>query len=202
MTATAAEIVDLAFALAGRAVAEDYAALLWQGLRGSMPALERGVGVHPLAGTSPGQDELYLTRRSRLLLRLPADFVEPAKALCGARLDLGRGPVEIGAATTVRALAPARDLYSPFVHTGAAAEEVFLAECQRLLEDIGITTRLVVGRARSLNVEGRRLQGFSLMAHGLEAETSLRLLRAGLGSARQFGCGIFVQHKSAAAVGD
>lgn len=200
MTAADIEVVDLAFALTGQAVAEDYAELLWQGLRGCLPWLEdAAAGVHPLAGTSPGQGELYLSKRSRLMLRLPADMVEQARALSGMRLDLG-GPVAVGAAV-VRPLAPARDLYSPFVQVDAADEEAFLAECRRLLADLGITTRLVVGKTRSMRLEGRLLQGFSLMAHGLEAEPSQRLLRAGLGSGRKLGCGIFVQHKSVAAVG-
>jgi hypothetical protein len=40
------------------------------------------------------------------------------------------------------------------------------------------------------------------MLHGLRARDSLRVLEQGLGEHRLMGCGVFVPHKSAAAVGD
>ena len=42
---------------------------------------------------------------------------------------------------------------------------------------------------------------FSMMLHGLGPEQSLRLQQRGLGPHRLLGCGLFVPHKSAAAVG-
>jgi len=50
-------------------------------------------------------------------------------------------------------------------------------------------------------ISGRVLDTFSLMLHALPEEQSLRLQRCGLGPHRLLGCGIFVPHKSAAAVG-
>jgi hypothetical protein len=57
----------------------------------------------------------------------------------------------------------------------------------------------VCGRWQSL--ERGRLVGCSLMLSGLDREQSLRVLRHGLGGHRRLGCGLFVPHKSAAAVG-
>jgi hypothetical protein len=45
------------------------------------------------------------------------------------------------------------------------------------------------------------IAGFSLMLHGLSVADSLRVQRAGIGPHRLLGCGIFVPHRSAAAVG-
>ena len=42
---------------------------------------------------------------------------------------------------------------------------------------------------------------FSMMLHALVPEQSLRLQQHGLGPHRLLGCGLFVPHKSAAAVG-
>ena len=56
-------------------------------------------------------------------------------------------------------------------------------------------------RGRVLAIETERLHGYSLMLDGLSAEGALRLLDAGLGPHRRLGCGLFVPHKSAAAVG-
>jgi hypothetical protein len=39
------------------------------------------------------------------------------------------------------------------------------------------------------------------MLHGLATAASLRVLEAGVGRHRRLGCGLFVPHKSAAAVG-
>lgn len=200
---TAAAVVDLSFTLIGRSVAEDYADALWQALRGSLPWLENepAVAVHPLLGTSPGQDGgLYLSRRTRLILRLPTQRVADAQRLSGSRLTVGGDEVAVGGAV-VKPLWPATVLYSSFVHVGAAEEAAFIAECLRQLAALGVETRLMAGKARGMAVEGRRLEGFSLMLHGLEEDASLRVQAQGLGAERLRGCGVFVPHKSVAAVG-
>lgn len=196
------EMVDLVFALSGRAVAADYADLLWRALCAALPwlATEPAVAVLPLARVSPGDGQIYLSKYSRLTLRLPAAKAEAARALCGMRLELP-GPVEVGAAK-LRSLQPAKVVYSPLVVVGTADEPDFVAECRRQLKALGIEGQQpIVGKAQTLQAGERRLAGFSLMLHGLNAEDSLRLQRAGLGGEHQRGCGIFVQHKSVAAVG-
>jgi len=198
----AGEVTDLAFALAGSGVPEDYADPLWQALSAALPwfAADDAAGVHPLARiSSPTQGQCYLSKHTRLTLRLPADKVEAARALCGMRLDLGAA-LEVGAARP-RPLVAAKVVYSPFVAVGLADETAFLAECRRQMAELGIEAQLVVGKAQAMQAEGSTVQGFSLMLHGLRAEDSLRLQCTGLGVQRKRGCGIFVQHKSVAPVG-
>jgi hypothetical protein len=48
--------------------------------------------------------------------------------------------------------------------------------------------------------DGVPVTGYSLMLDGLSPADSLRVLEAGLGRHRRLGCGLFVPHKSAAAV--
>lgn len=196
------DILDLAFALDGRAVMTDYADALWRGLSGLLPwlAAEEAAAVHPLAWVSPGEGELYLSRRSRLMLRLPRGRLEAARSLSGVRLDLG-SPVTIGAAT-VKALMPARVLYSSFVTVGTADESAFLAACEAQLAVRGVRATLLCGKARRGAAAEGEWHGFSLMVHGLEEETSLRLQQEGLGGERKRGCGVFVPHKSIVAVSD
>jgi CRISPR-associated protein Cas6 len=195
------EMVDLAFGLRGSVVARDYADALWQELRRCLPWLEgeAAAGVHPIGGVSEGEGQLYLSGRSRLILRLPQQRGDAAHALTGQRLSLGGG-VEIGQATT-RRLAPATTLYSSFVSCGPAEEAEFMLECRRELEASGFSSpHLVCGKARRAATGAGEYCGFSLMVHGLRAEDSLRLQRIGLGGQRKRGCGIFVGHKSVAAV--
>lgn len=195
-------VIDLIFALAGRSVAEDHADLLWQGLRACLPWLEddANAGVHPLTGTSQGRGELYLSRRSRLTLRLAAARVAQAQALCGASLDLG-SPVTVGTATQ-RPLGETKVLYSHFVELGTADEAEFLAESRRLLDEMSVGGELVAGKAHCMRVGEREFHGFSLMLHGLAPAASLRLQHAGLGNERKRGCGLFIPHKAVVAVGE
>lgn len=196
------QVVDLVFALRGKAVALDYADRLWEGLRARLPWLDQLslVGVHPLAGVSPGDRELYLTRRARLALRLPAQCGDTASALTGSRLDLG-GVVEVGAMTQ-RALTASKVLYSSFVAMGERDEQAFMAACHDALTVAGVAGHLVCGKARRAVGAQGEWRGFSLMLHGLTERDSLRLQRDGLGDERRRGCGIFVPHKAVAVVED
>lgn len=192
------EVVDLAFTLAGGGVPEDYADPLWQALDRALPwfAEDESSGVHPLARVSPTAGRCYLSKHTRLTLRLPADKVERARALCGTRLDLDES-IEVGEAK-LRPLAVAKVMYSHFVAVGLDDEAAFLAECKRQLVELGIEAQPVVGMAQSLRTADAVVSGFSLMLHGLRPEHSLRLQRAGLGVHHKRGCGIFVQHRSIA----
>jgi hypothetical protein len=64
-----------------------------------------------------------------------------------------------------------------------------------------VTGRVVCGKAQVRASETGELRGFSLMVHGLNSEHALRLQQRGLGNARKLGCGIFVSHRTAVAVG-
>jgi CRISPR-associated protein Cas6 len=196
------EVVDLEFALHGKAIAQEYADVLWRALQPRLPWLaeEAAVGVHPLSGVSCGDQELYLTQRAKLTLRLPAARVDAARTLTGARLDLG-GEVEVGA-TSLRPLSKITTLYSSFVTVGAESEEEFLAICDTRLKEIGAPAQLVCGKARTARGQVDAWHGFSLMLFGLSIDNSLRVQREGLGGERKRGCGIFIPHKSIAAVGE
>lgn len=196
-------MLDLVFALTGSAVVLDYRDLLWREVTAVLPWLDReaDVGVLPLAGVSPGDRELYLTRRARLSLRLPEERVGDARALSGQVLRLG-GEVTVGPASE-RPLAPAKVLYSAFVCVGEMDETAFMTVCRQRLESAGIPAQMVCGKARRATLaDGGELRGYSLMLFGLGEQESLRLQSLGLGEERRRGCGIFVPHKSIAAVAE
>jgi CRISPR-associated protein Cas6 len=192
------DVVDLVFGLRGRAIALDYADRLWRELSGRLPWLaeDASIAVHPLAGVSRGNTEIYLTRRARLSLRLRRELCVAAGALEGATLDLG-GEVEVVGAPSMKMLQTSTVLYSPFVAIGITDEVRFMAACAEQIAGMGVSGELIAGRARG--GDGGR-QGYSLMIHGLKPEHSLQVQRTGLGNDRRRGCGIFVPHKSLAAV--
>ncbi|MFA7269651.1 MAG: type I-MYXAN CRISPR-associated protein Cas6/Cmx6 [Sterolibacterium sp.] len=205
---SAEEVVDVVFAVHGSAIAPDYAVPLWQALRMNLPWLaeEADAAVLPLARVAHTQTALFLGRHSRLELRLPQRRVAAAQALCGRSLNLGEvvgysGTLEIGAAS-LRSLRPTAVQYSSCVALSCAVEADFVSEAGRLLAQQGIDAQLICGKAQTQSgAEGENpLQGFSLMLHGLSREHSLCIQRSGLGAGRKLGWGIFVPHRSVAAV--
>jgi CRISPR-associated protein Cas6 len=133
------------------------------------------------------------------MLRLPRERVEQSFALSGARLDLGDS-VEVGSAH-VRPLFAHGTLYSQFVMTATPDEAGFHRDVSAELQSASVGCKVVCGKMRRAQIQGAEVVGFSLMLHELSPEDSLRIQASGLGAGRKYGCGIFVPHKSAAAVG-
>lgn len=192
MSGDATEVVDLVFGLRGSSVTPDYADGLWLALLTYLPWLAEvdELGVHPLAGMAPGGAELYLSRHSRLILRLPRGRCEAAQGLQGARLEIG-GTVEVVAAA-VRPLQPATVVHAGMVALDEEEEARFLASCRDSLAAIGIGGDLLCGKRRE---SGGRV-GYSVMVRDVSPADSLRLQQHGIGAGRRQGCGIFVPHKS------
>jgi len=198
-------VTDIVFSLSGTTIMPEYAAPLWRALREHLPWLadEPGAAIHPLARLSRGQGTLFLGRHTRLLLRLPQRRVAEALELCGHLLDIdASAKLEVGVAS-LRPLRPGAVQYSPLVTLDNASEADFLVEAERLLSGMAIACHLVCGKAQAVQGEESEgmLQGYSLMLHGLKPADSLRIQHAGLGAGRKLGCGIFVPHKTVAAVG-
>jgi CRISPR-associated protein Cas6 len=197
-------MADVVFALEGEALRDDHAGALSLAVRRALPWFddEAEAGILPLAGLARGDGVCLVGRRSRLALRLPLHRSAGAGFLTGAPLDLDGAVLKVGAGT-IRPLFPARGVvYSHFVTVGEDDEIDFLARCESMLAQRGLKPRLITGKARELRVADGVVRGFSLMLHGLAAAESLAVQEAGLGVHRALGCGIFVPHKSVAAVGD
>jgi CRISPR-associated protein Cas6 len=194
-------MVDVAFAVQGGPVERDCAAGLHTQLRAALPWLEEEVcaGIHPLRGVTPAGEDLLIGPRTRLILRVPIDRVPDCAALQGRVLAL-REPLQIGRGL-VRSLLPYRTLYSPLVVTGDASEDRFLATVQRVLSAWEMVCQVIVGQSGTRRVDTGVQTGFSLMLHGVTPQSSLHAQQSGVGGYRKFGCGLFVPHRSADAVG-
>lgn len=195
------DIVDLVFPLDGGSLPHDYPLPLWHAVRGALPWLadEAEAGILPIKGGGSSEGRLIVSPRSRLILRLPAQRVAQAREIAGHTLDIGTG-LSLGE-PHVRALRPTSAQYSPLVVLGHDDEAAFLAACAQALALLGIAGRAVCGKAQTRRDETGEVRGFSLMLHGLSIAHALVLQQRGLGSARKIGCGIFVSHRTAVAVG-
>jgi CRISPR-associated protein Cas6 len=120
--------------------------------------------------------------------------------LAGAVLDVGGFVLRLGDVPVLRELLPHATLYSYLVVSGDDDELAFLAAVEHELDALGVPCRPICGRRQVIEFDGAPLTGFSLMLDGLTTAGSLRVLESGLGRHRRLGCGVFVPHKSAAAV--
>lgn len=199
-----AGVVDLAFPLAGRTVPRDYTQALNAALQQALPwlAQESRAGVHPLKlvqGSSVGPVSL-LSQRTRLLLRLPRERVADARALAGCTLSVDGHALQLGEPRE-RELLPHATLYAYAVAAEGEDEVTFMQAVSGELQALGVRTHTVCGKRGGRPHEDHTLTTFSLMLHALSQADSLRVQEQGLGPHRLLGCGVFVPHKSAAAVG-
>lgn len=196
-------MVDVVFSLSAGTLVDDHASALFRAVRRVLPWFddEAEAGILPLSGLARGTGVRFVGRRTRLALRLPLHRSASADSLAGARLDLDGMVLEVGQ-SSIRPLFPARVVHSHFVSVGLADEIEFLASCTALLAERGLKPLLISGKARELGTPAGAVRGFSLMLHGLNAAETLALQETGLGVHRALGCGIFIPHKSVAAVGD
>jgi len=200
-----ASVVDLVFPLTGRSVPRDFAQPLHAALQQELPwlAQEARAGIHPLKlvqGSSAGPVGL-LSPRTRLLLRLPRERVAAARALAGQTLSVQEHAVQLGEPHE-RELLPHATLYAYAVAAAGEDEAAFMQTVAGELQALGVRTQTVCGKRGGRPFEGRTLTTFSLMLHALSPADSLRMQEQGLGPHRLLGCGVFVPHKSAAAVGE
>lgn len=190
---------DLAFGLSG-SLPRHYREALAAAVLAALPWLrdEPGGGIHRLNVSQGAGGQALLSARTRLVLRLPQGQVEAAAALAGRSLNLAGHALRLGSPQQ-RELQPWGTLYAHLVATQAADESAFMHEVDTALRELGVAGRAICGRRQAL--EGDTLQGYSLMLDGLSAADSLQLMEYGIGGQRLLGCGLFVAHRSAAAVG-
>lgn len=201
-----ASLVDLVFPLSGRSLPREHAQPLLQALLQELPWLEAEpqAGVHQVKLVPGGDVQALLSQRARLLLRLPRHRVDDAALLAGRTLALADSRVRLGV-PHLRELAPHATLYAPAVAAPSEDEAEFARVVAAGLAALALRSPWICGKRHIRFAAGRQEHPrttFSLMVHTLPPADSLRLQEQGLGSFRLLGCGLFVPHKSAAAVGD
>jgi len=188
-------MVDLAFALTGEQLPLGYAFALEEALVARLPWLaeEATAGVHPVRAPAT-KFGLILSRRTRLVLRIPEERVEAARALSGQRLELGEAALAVGAATP-RPITPFATLSAWNVASSADDEAAFVEDVKFQLEVMGVRAHLICGKREACSDGEHHLAGFGLALHELSPAHSLLIQAHGLGAGRRLGCGVFVHHK-------
>lgn len=200
-------VVDLAFSIDCKTLPVDHAWALFAALSPWLPWLENDpiAGIHPLhvAESAHGWQRpeepdalLHLSRRTKLVLRLPAERVADARVLEGKSLQVGGHAMAIGEAA-VQPLSRSTSLFARrVVIEESEEEEDFLQRQVDALHAMGVRPKkLLPGLAHPLNTPQGQVCARLLSLEGLSLEQSFRLQQQGLGSHRHLGCGIFIAHK-------
>jgi CRISPR-associated protein Cas6 len=196
----AAPHLRVAFPIQGTYIPADHGYLLYSAITRLVPALHSvtWLGIELISGIPWEQGLITLpTRSASLHLRLPTDKLAHVLLLAGMRLEIGNYALRLGL-PVARPLVSASSLYARLVTIKKFIEpEPFLAAAQRQLSQLDVTAALELphdGRTRSrriITIHGHKVVGFSLAAHSLSDEDSIKLQSIGLGGRRAMGCGIF-----------
>ncbi len=202
MSNVATEMIDVVFDLKGEALPVAYPFALWAALTRYAPQLAemQSVGVLPLRGAIIG-DNLILTKRAKLTIRLPATLAESVTThLNNQQLDLAGCTLHLGAGKA-RPIDPYPTIHAHHV-TGNNDEVQFVETINTQLDSMKIKGGVICGKCHTLKGEQQSIHGYSLVIHDLKPDASLQLQYAGLGENRQFGCGIFIPYKIITGLGD
>ncbi len=192
--------ITVQFPVQGRHLPADHGYLLYSAISQIKPGLhETGwLGIELISGVPFDKGVIVLpTRGASLRLRIPADKFGEVICLAGKQLDIDGHKIRLGI-PTARPLLPAPALYSRIVTFRNSLEvPKFLETAKRDLTENGIAAELEIPKEshsrhrRIITIKDKKIVGFSLIAHGLNDEDSLRLQTIGLGGRRSMGCGIF-----------
>lgn len=210
------DVVDVSFQIECKQIALDHAHDLSQALLEHLPwlAQEKESGVHLIHGASTGNgwvrpgeaddsDFIYLSRRSRMQLRLPRERITEAEILLGKTLNVGGYPVQVGE-YQIKHLTALGTLFSRYVlvETGED-EDQFMQRIAAEMNAMGIQVKkMLCGIGHTFNSPQGKLPTLSIMVADLDPEASVTLQRRGVGKGREMGFGLFIPHKSIKPVGD
>jgi CRISPR-associated protein Cas6 len=196
-----ASSVDVVFPVEGSTLPRDHAQGLLDALCTQWPWLktEAHSGVHNIKLVQGLSTQAMLSRRTKLLLRVPTHRAPELLGTTAVELFVAGQSVSLGAPHR-RELLAHTTLYAYNVAATSEDEVAFMAEVTKELTELGIGGERVCGKSHQLTIDGNPVNTFSLMLHALAPEHSLRVQCHGIGPHRLLGCGIFIPHKSAAAV--
>lgn len=188
-------MIEASIDISGITLPATYPFALWDALLRHAPRLgeSAAVGIVPFR-LSGNEGKLLLAKRTKLVIRLPREMTEVAATLTGKMLEIDGHQIQLGS-SHLRALQPHPTLHAPLV-TGAEDEIAFMREIRAELDAMDVGANLICGKRSILKYGAREIRGYSLVVHDLKPEESLRLQGNGLGTARCYGCGVFLPYKA------
>ena len=203
-------VVDLQFNIECKALPVDHAYALAAAIQ---PVLlwfgdDETATLHLIHGADTGNgwerpeasDELiYLSRRTKLVLRVSVERVDDAKALIGQTLDVAGNAMIISTAS-IRPLSTTTSLYSRYIVVEPGEdEEAFLKRIIAEIHGMGLQFQKVIcGKEHALQLPEGKLVTRSMLVADIGFDDSIRLQERGVGAKmhKKLGCGLFIAHKT------
>ena len=208
------EVQDLVYKIRCASLPVDHAFALAEEIISLLPwmASETGAGIHSIHVADSGNGWmrpenpdalLHLSRRTKLILRVPKNRLESALSLVDETLDIAGNKMTIESVEQ-RPLSKITTLFSRYLvfSEQPEPENIFLDKAMQALQEIDIIPKkLLPGLKKTIQKPGKMIKTRSLMIAGLSAEESFRLQQRGLGLHHHLGCGIFIPHKDIEEIG-
>ena len=210
------DVVDLVYTISCKCLPLDHAYAFSSAIRAALPWIddESQAGIHLIHGAEsgngwmrpedPANELLYLSKRSRMTLRVPRHRIEDARRLTGEKLDIDGHSLEVGKAKLkLFSALPTQFARYVVVPDGISHgdEEAFMAYAVEELQGLDIQVRkLICGLAHALQHPDGDLYTRSIMLADLKAEEAVTLQQQGIGQHFKIGCGLFIPHKGIKAV--
>lgn len=203
-------VVDLLFGIDCKVLPVDHAYALSTAISQALPwfAEDETAALHLIHGADSGNgwerpegsdDILYLSRRTKLVLRVSADRIDDAMALVGKELDVAGNSMKVLKAGK-RLLEVTTALYSRYVVAEEGEdEEAFLQRIIAEMRAMGLRFKKVLcGKEHTLHTPERDLITRSLLVADLSFEDAITLQERGIGvkAYKKLGCGLFIPHKT------
>jgi CRISPR-associated endonuclease/helicase Cas3 len=191
--------VDVVFRVTGESVPVDHGYALFGAIAQTLGEDLHGawwLAIAGLRGTLRSRGELGLRGKgAELRLRVTYERVPFVLALAGKNLDVGGRTVLVGT-SRLWMLRPARVLRARIVttkiHGDLSDAERFRAGFIERLKELGVKARVELGERRVVRVREQLVAGYQCTLRDLSEQDSLRVLNAGVGGRRRFGCGVFM----------
>jgi len=203
------DIVDLAYSIDCRSVPLEHGHTLSEAILEILPWLaeEESASIHQIHGAESGNgwlrpdntenEVLYLSRRTRMVIRVPKHRIEDAKQLSGAELDVDGHSLKVGE-PTIRKLIALSTVFSRYIVCDETQTEMDFEKevISSLLQNADVRVRkMLCGRTHTISIPDRKLFTRSIMLADLAPAEAVRLQQQGLGEYQKLGCGIFLPHK-------
>ena len=205
------EVQDCVFTIDAHTLPVDHLNLVANALLKHLPWLiEARASLHDIniadgnGWQSPHETNalFYPSKRSKLNIRLPKQYLEKTNILLGKVLKLDDYSLGICKRQANKKLSDSTIIFAKYVHTNLNDnEEEFLQNAHQKLNAIGIKPKkMMVGLKHTLATNNGTINTRSLMLADLKKEESVYLQANGFGDYRLLGCGLFVPQKGIDAV--
>ncbi len=207
------DIIDLVFKINCKCLPLEHAKSLSMAIHKALPWIEdeEKAGIHLIHGAEsgngwmrpedPANELLYLSKRTKMTLRLPKQRLDDAQALSGQTLTIEDHELVVGA-STVKLLSTQSTQFSRYiVSMETESEDQFLHRIHKDLQDINVNVnKLLCGKTHILQGHYGDIFTRSIMLAELKPQEAVSVQQHGIGEGRKLGCGLFIPHKGIAPV--